>query len=75
MNTVHSIGYVDSVPLVPYGPTWREYRRLLSGVLAARKIPDIHGILIGNTGKFVQRIQMSPEDFLAHIRTYVVLLA
>ncbi|KAK0187384.1 cytochrome P450 [Armillaria mellea] len=61
-------GYVDSVPLCPYGSRLREYRKLMSEVLTPRKVQDFFALEEEKTREFLGCLLRSPDQFLNHIR-------
>ncbi|KAG7440989.1 cytochrome P450 [Guyanagaster necrorhizus] len=61
-------GYVDSVPLCPYGSRLREYRKLMSEALTPRRVQDYFALEEEKTREFLGCLLRSPDQFLHHIR-------
>ncbi|KAF9053665.1 cytochrome P450 [Hymenopellis radicata] len=62
------VGWGEGVPLSSYGNRLREFRKLLSEALTARKVQDYHPLEEEKTRDFLVDLLRNPEDFLYHIR-------
>ncbi|KAF9023685.1 cytochrome P450 [Hymenopellis radicata] len=64
-------GYVDSVPLTPSGNRHREYRKLMSEALTAKKVQDYYVLEEEKAREYLVDLLRTPEDFLSHTRRTV----
>ncbi|KAK0452912.1 cytochrome P450 [Desarmillaria tabescens] len=64
-------GYVDSVPLCPYGSRLREYRKLIFEALTPRKVQDFFPLEEEKTREFLGCLLRTPDQFLNHTRRLI----
>ncbi|KAF7967529.1 hypothetical protein HWV62_33982 [Athelia sp. TMB] len=62
-------GWKDTLILLRYGPTFREYRRYFHQVLGSQaSMKQFQPIEEYETAKFLQRVAAKPEDLSEHVR-------
>ena len=63
------VGWNRTLALLPYGNTFREYRRMIFQLIGSRKNMERFAPLIDSkTRDFVTEVYREPEDLLKHIR-------
>ncbi|GBE88750.1 Multifunctional cytochrome P450 monooxygenase af510 [Sparassis crispa] len=64
------VGYVDSVPLCPYGSRHREYRRMMStgSVLSPRKASELYPVQEQKSRELLMRIMNSQAQLRSQLR-------
>lgn len=63
------VGWKWTLALTPYGDRFREYRKMLHGLMGTRThVERFHGIMELETHRFLRRILENPEDLQDHIR-------
>ncbi|EIM91747.1 cytochrome P450 [Stereum hirsutum FP-91666 SS1] len=65
------IGYVDTIPLRPYDTHHRMARKYLGQALSPREVQGWHRTIQDNNMEFLRQLHVSPNTFLAQIRTLV----
>ena len=66
-------GWKDTLILLRYGPTFREYRRYFHQVLGSQaSMKQFQPIEEYETAKFLQRVAAKPEDLSEHVRRCVL---
>ena len=66
------VGWKWTLALTPYGDRFREYRKMLHGLMGTRThVERFHGIMELETHRFLRRILENPEDLQDHIRKHV----
>lgn len=66
-----SAGYNKAVPLTPYGPRLREYRKLMFDILAPKKVVAFQSLETKNARIFMAALLRDPGELLGHIRRSV----
>ncbi|KAF9072873.1 cytochrome P450 [Rhodocollybia butyracea] len=68
------VGYKDSPIMFQNGPRHREFRRLFSEVLSARKVKEWRPVQEPKVGSLLKGLAGSPIEFHEHIRLFVASL-
>ena len=71
------MGWAQIVTLAPYGERFRDMRRLIHKTLGARsqdeQIKRYFPLEEYEAHRFLKRLLTTPEDYVTHIRTLVVM--
>lgn len=58
---------------VPYGPTWRKQRKIYQQTYRPDAVRKYQGVQAEKVNDFLNLLLTEPEDFMSHIRQYVLL--
>ena len=64
--------YSWAVPIMRYGNLWRSCRRLFHNFLSAKAVVNFDDYQYKSAHRFLARVVDSPEDFLDHVKLYVL---
>lgn len=64
-----------SLAIMPYGEEWRKVRRGFHQYFNSNVAPNYHTVHEEQSHDFLKRLRQTPEDFLDHIRQYVLCLS
>jgi hypothetical protein len=69
------VGWKDSLPFLPYGDRFRQYRRNFHRVIGSRAAVDVYNeIGEAENHRFLKRVLAKPDQLQEHVRQYVLFI-